>query len=285
VLQFPEAKREATTFSPFFAAEILGSPPLHSSLRRRERKGTPDSCAWRVDRCRIGGLSGVALVAAAAARPIKVPEFQPHLGVVGSDAEELVGVWFLGAVGVAVAAAALGILVLSLFPRFDGDCSDAVEELWRILYRSLLQKHLGVFLLWFGSAEEGWRLRFPWRWLGAARMRLRWLGDVSPPMLGQRLRFRRSRRMDLAVLQRSMSAIEPRLLLGLWWTRVRPLRWRPAAGGDRHGRVAWWLGLRTCKDLFVLFLFVRVLFALSPGQVAFGLFLVCACVCGFCTRL
>jgi hypothetical protein len=87
------------------------------------------------------------LVAAAAARPIKLPEFQPHLGVVACDAEELVGVWFLGAVGVAVAAAALGILVLPLFPRFDGDCSDAVEELWRLLFRSLLQK-LKLFLLW-----------------------------------------------------------------------------------------------------------------------------------------
>jgi hypothetical protein len=185
---------------------------------------------------------------------------------------------------VAVAAAALGILVLPLHPRFDGECSVAVEELWRFLCRSLLQNR-GVFLLWFGSAEEGWRLRFPWRQLGAARTRLRWLGDGSPPMLGQRFRCRCSRRLDLAVLQRSLSAIEPRLLLGWWWSRLRPLRWRPAAGGVRHGRPAWWLGLRTCKDLFVFFLFVRVLFALSSGQVAFGLVLVRGCVCSFCTRL
>jgi hypothetical protein len=104
-------------------------------------------------------------------------------------------------------------------------------------------------------------------------------------MLGQRFRCRRPRRLDPAVLQRSLSAIEPRLFLGWWWSRLRSLRWSPAAGGVRHGRAAWWLGLRTCKDLFVMFLFVRVLFALSPGQVAFGLLLVCGCVCGFCTRL
>jgi hypothetical protein len=124
--------------------------------------------------------------------------------------------------------------------------------LWRFLYRSLLQKHLGVFLLWSGSAEEGWLLRFPWRWLGAATLRLRWLGDVSPPMLGQRLRFRRLRRMDIAVLQRSLAAIELRRLSGWWWTRVRLLRRFPA-GGVRHVRAAWWLALRTCKDLFVIF--------------------------------
>jgi hypothetical protein len=87
------------------------------------------------------------LVVATAARPIKVPELQLHLGVGGTDAEELVGVWFPGAVGVAVAAAAWGILVLPLLPRFDGDCSGAVEELWRLLYRSLLQR-LQLFLLW-----------------------------------------------------------------------------------------------------------------------------------------
>jgi hypothetical protein len=77
----------------------------------------------------------------AAARPIKVTDqFQPHLGVGGSDVEELVGFWFLGAVGVAAVATTLGILVLPLLPRFVGGCFVAIEEPWRLLYRSLLRQ-------------------------------------------------------------------------------------------------------------------------------------------------
>jgi hypothetical protein len=70
-----EAKREVTSFSSFSPAEILGSPPLCSLLRRQEGKGTLDSRGWRVDRCRIGGLSSVTLVVVVEARSIKVLEF------------------------------------------------------------------------------------------------------------------------------------------------------------------------------------------------------------------
>jgi hypothetical protein len=274
---------EATKFSPFSAAEIPSSPPLRSSLRWRERKGTPDSRAWRVDRCRLGSLGGGALVVAAAARTIKVPEFQPNLGVVCCDVEELVGFRFPGAVGVAAAATGLGIFVLSLLPRFGGGCSVAIEGTWRCLYRSFLLLRLpGVRLIWSGSAVVGRRFLL-WSRLEVATTRLRRLGDVSPPMVYQRLRFRRSRWMTTAVFQRSLAAIELRSALGVWWTRLLLLR--PSSGGaaDLQRRVAWWPGVRTFKDHFVFFLSARVLSALSPGQLAFGLLLACGCVCGLCS--
>jgi hypothetical protein len=73
------------------------------------------------------------LVVAASARPIRVTEFHPYLSVARSGVEELVGVWFLGAVGVVATAAAFWMLVLTLLPLFDGGCSIAIEELWRLL--------------------------------------------------------------------------------------------------------------------------------------------------------
>ena len=58
------------------------------------------------------------------------------------------------------ATTVLGILVLPLLPRFDGGCSVAIEELWRLLYRRwLMPRQPGVGLLWSGSAEGVWRLR------------------------------------------------------------------------------------------------------------------------------
>jgi hypothetical protein len=87
------------------------------------------------------------------------------------------------------------------------------------------------------------------------------------------------------ILRYFNAAIKPLMVLGVRWTYVRPLRWHPAGAGDRQRRVAWWLGMRTYKGLFLIFLFVRILFAISSRQVAFGLFLACGCVCGFCTRL
>jgi hypothetical protein len=153
----------------------------------------------------------------------------------------------------------------------------------RRLYRSfLLLRFPGVSLIWRGSAVVGRRLLL-WSRLEVATTRLRRLGDVSPPMVYQRLRFRRSRWMTTAVFQRSLAAIELRSALGVWWTRLLLLR--PSSGGaaDLQRRVAWWPGVRTFKDHFVFFLSARVLSALSPGQPAFGLLLACGCVCGLCS--
>lgn len=246
---------------------------------------------------------------AAAAWPIILPELQPHLSATSGGAEELAGFWCLGTVGVAAATTVLGILVLPLFPRFGGEFSGAIEETWRLLYRSegsggrlwsALWKHLGAGegscllawlcayggLLWCGFADEGWRLRLLLqRRLEVATPRSRWLGDASPPMFDLRLRFRRCCRMTTAVLQRSLAAIEPRLALGLRMTRFLHLQWRCGGAGVQQGRVAWLLCVRACKDLLVFFLFVRALSALSPGQVTLGMLLECGCVCGLCTCL
>lgn len=48
LLQFREAKREATKFSPRSACAAAGSPSLLRPLWRREGGGTPGSCVWRV---------------------------------------------------------------------------------------------------------------------------------------------------------------------------------------------------------------------------------------------
>ena len=66
----------------------------------------------------------------------------------------------------------------------------------------------GVGLFWWGSVEDGQRLRLPHSF---EAVMTRWwrLGEVSPPMVFQQSRFQCSCRMDLAVLQRSVSAIEP----------------------------------------------------------------------------
>ena len=141
----------------------------------------------------------------------------------------------------------------------------------------------GVDLLWMGSVEVGLRLRLPLSFRReTARTRRWWLGEVSPPMVVQRLRFRRSCRMDLAVLQRSVSAIEPHLLLGMRKPFLLPLRWCSGGAGVWMRWALRWLGWRTCRDFFVFLLFARVLFALCPGQVAFGLLLVYGCVCVRC---
>lgn len=62
-----------------------------------------------------------------------MPELQPHLGV-ACGVEELLGGVCLGAAGVAVAAAALGLLVLPFLPRFEDAGSVVFEELWRFLF-------------------------------------------------------------------------------------------------------------------------------------------------------
>ena len=139
----------------------------------------------------------------------------------------------------------------------------------------------GAGLLWQGLMVVGWRLRSSlWLGLEAAKSWRWWLGEVSPPMLGQRLRFRRLRRMSTAVLQRSKSAIEPQLLFGLRMARFF-LRRRLDGGGVRQRAERWW-SLKTSRGFFAISCLYRGLFALCHGQVAFGLFLVCAYVCCIC---
>jgi hypothetical protein len=147
----------------------------------------------------------------------------------------------------------------------------------------------------FSSAEVSWRQSdlegFCGCWTASSSLVSAGGGDDEaaaargcfPPMVYQRLRFRRSRWMTTAVFQRSLAAIELRSALGVWWTRLLLLR--PSSGGaaDLQRRVAWWPGVRTFKDHFVFFLSARVLSALSPGQLAFGLLLACGCVCGLCS--
>jgi hypothetical protein len=149
------------------------------------------------------------------------------------------------------------------------------------LYRSLLLLgQPGARLL-----RQGWWLMESvfasslWLRLETATARQRWLGDASPPMFGQRLPFRRLRRMTLAVLQRSLAANEPWLFLGPWQARLfSPMTFRRHWCSAR--RAVRWLSYRTCRDFFVIFCFQWVLFALCLGQVAFGLLLGCGCVFG-----
>lgn len=90
------------------------------------------------------------MVATASRRGIRWLQIQPQLDLL----EGFVSFWFLGAVAVA-AAAAFGILVLPLLPRFKGVGSVVLGELWR-LYRSLLAG-AGRSLQWpAASACEGW---------------------------------------------------------------------------------------------------------------------------------
>ena len=133
-----EAKREALGCSSFSAAGDWGSPPLRSSLRRREGGGTLDLPVWRVNsRTRCG--SGVVLMVVAAACSIRLLELQPHLGVAGGDDEELFGGRFLGAVGGTVAAAA--------FVDF-GPPTPSPSRRW------LLRRRRGVVEVGFGAAGE-----------------------------------------------------------------------------------------------------------------------------------
>lgn len=66
-----------------------------------------------------------------ATRSITMLELQPHLGIGFSRVEELAGVLFLGAVGVAAAVTAFALLVLPLLPHFEGVGFGALEEQWR----------------------------------------------------------------------------------------------------------------------------------------------------------
>lgn len=127
-----------------------------------------------------------------------------------------------------------------------------------------LSRQSGAGLLWRGLLVVGWRLRSSlWLWLEAASSWRWWLGEVSPPMLGHRLRFRRLRRMSTAVLQRSMFAIEPQLLFGLRMVRFF-LRWRLDGVGVRQ-RAERWCSLKTSRCFFAISCLYRGLFALCHG--------------------
>ena len=146
-----------------------------------------------------------------------------------------------------------------------------------------LLRQPGAGLFWQGLVVVGWRLRSAlWLRLEAATSWQRWLGEASPPMLGQRPQFRRLRRMLTAVLQRSVAAIEPQLLFGLRKARFF-LRQRLDGVGVRRRAERWW-SLKTSRGFFAISCFYSGLFALCHGQVAFGLLLVCAYVCcnGYC---
>ena len=124
----------------------------------------------------------------------------------------------------------------------------------------------GVLLFWMGSVEDGKRLRLSLS-LRLEMTATRWswrLGEVSPPMDDQRSRFRPPCRMDLAVFQRSVSAIEPLFALGMWQPGLLHLRrWSGGAGGWMR-RALQWRSWRTCGDFFVILVFPRVLFAVCP---------------------
>ena len=135
----------------------------------------------------------------------------------------------------------------------------------------------GVDLFWWGFAVAGLCLRLS-LFLELATTCWWWLGEVSPPMVVQRHIFRRSARMIHAVLQRSVSAIEPHLLVGVRLLFLLLLRRCSGGVGGRKLQMVRWSSWRTYRGLFAIFLFVRVLFALFPGQVAFGLLLGCGCV-------
>ena len=136
----------------------------------------------------------------------------------------------------------------------------------------------GVGLFWWVSAEAGLRFRLL-LFLELATSCWWWLGEVSPPMIVHRGIFRPSGRMILAVLQRSESAIELHLHVGLWLLLLLPLRQGSGGVGGGMRQMMWWSSWRTYRDFCVISLFVRVLCALFPGQVAFGFLLGCGCVC------
>jgi hypothetical protein len=103
-------------------------------------------------------------------------------------------------------------------------------------------------------------------------------------MVFLRPQVRRDCRMDTAVLLGSFAAVEPSAASGRWWPRRLLLRWRlGGAGGDRR-RAVRWLSKGICRDFFVFSCFVRVLVALSPGQLCVWLLLVLAGVCVLCNR-
>ena len=77
--------------------------------------------------------------------------------------------------------------------------------------------------------------------------------------------------------QRSWAAIELRLSLGLWCAGSPSLRWSCGGAGVRDDRMVG-MPCRRSLGFFRIFLLLRGLFALSPGQVSFGMFLLCACM-------
>ena len=120
-LQETEAKREATGVFEFSAAGDWGSPPLRSSLRRREGGGTSDLPDWRVNsRSRVCG--GGALRVAAPSSSITSSQLQPRLG---GDTEELLGGLCLGGAVEVAAAASSG--------TFGPPASSPLR--WRLLRR------------------------------------------------------------------------------------------------------------------------------------------------------
>ena len=186
----------------------------------------------------------------------------------------LVVTFMAGILGSILAGAAtrspvvLMVVLLSLFPW-------PAEPRWR---EGNGEGAAAVGLSWWGFVEVGLLLRLPLLMV-MATTRGWWLGEVSPPMIVKRLRFRLSSRMDLAVRQRSVSAIEPLLPVGVRRPVLLPLRRCFGGAGGRKRRPWWCLDWRTCGDLFVFLFFSRVLRVLFPGQVAFGLLLGWGCVC------
>ena len=135
----------------------------------------------------------------------------------------------------------------------------------------------GVDLFWWGYAEAGMCLRLS-LFLELATTCWWWLGEVSPPMVVQRHIFRRSARMFHAVLQRSVSAIEPHLLVGVRLLLLLLLRRCSGGVGGGIWQLVRWSSWRTYRGFLVISLFDRGLSALFPGQVAFGLLLGWGCV-------
>jgi hypothetical protein len=113
---------------------------------------------------------------------------------------------------------------------------------------------------------------------GSSRRRCagRGSGMCSPPMVDQSWQIPAFVPDGSCGTQRSLAAIEPRLASGVRRPRG-VLPWRR--------RVMRTVGVRTCRVFFVFFLFFRGLFALSLGQLGFGLVPVCGCVFVLCFPL
>lgn len=127
-------------------------------------------------------------------------------------------VLFLGAVGVVTTAAAFGLLVLPLLPRFEGVGSGAFEEQWRSVYRSLvagvvasvfwgwqwLPMH-GLWLMVAGSGAHPRRRRMEAVVPGFSEARGRSPGDVPQ---GEDLVVRGGEVHRLVKLQRDGASVD-----------------------------------------------------------------------------
>lgn len=206
------------------------------------------------------------MVAAASRRGIRWLQIQPQLDLL----EGFVSFWFLGAVVVAAAASAFGILVFPLLPRFEGVGSVVLEELWR-LYRSLLAG-AGRSLEWPAASACGGWLCLPvlgWRMVVTGsgvspRCRMEELGLGIPEARGrppadvpqrEGLVVRGGEVLRLKKLHSDGASVDRGLVL----RRLLRRRWRATTDGGEFG-------VRDSEDLCVICLLSGVLCAVASGH-------------------